>query len=658
MKTKHLFYITVLLLAAIFSISFAQDNTQLGLPEGAIARLGKGGINIMRFSPDGTRLIVGTDVCVWLYDILDGNGTALFTNEPGHINAFAFSQDGKILASSGADNPIIQMWEFDTSAKLHSITLTQRYDSVVALAFHDTKFISLDRRGQIVYWDVETGNKLSETGNVPQFDAMAFSEDGKVFAIGTQNGKIHLWDATSVSRQKTLIGHARLFGKDDNEIHALAFSPDGKILASGSEDKTVQLWNTENHTKITTLKGHQGWVTTLAFSKDGKTIASGDASKEIKIWDIETKKIRKTLNGHNNTIVALTFVPENAPKYSGCLASGSADGTIRFWNPDTGEELLTFTTGHTKWVKAIAFSENDTTLASAAVNGTVEIWSLKTRQELTTFTAGQSDTTGAVSLSPDAKFFASQGGGKAMVAFYPFGSGAHIRGGGSDNFQVWEIATGRELPVPLQRRGPRTIAPIFSSDNEILAASDIQGIRIWQTNTGIEMFHLNPIRPLHSGQLVFSPDGKRFAAVRSHDKPQVWDVATQNDITPPNMGPTEVLAFSPDGVTVATASAHGIHLWKLDATKEDAHTKLPGRLWGLHIALTFSPDGNILVGSEGERIKLIDAVTGKEYGTLTGHTEPIEALVFSHDGKTLASSSMDGTVLLWDWEKVTSKIDF
>ena len=639
MKIKYIIYTTFFLITAIYSNSIAQDNTQVGLPEGAIARLGKGGINIMRFSPDGTRLIVGTDVCVWLYDILDGNGTALFTNEPGHINAFAFSQDGKILVSSGADNPVIQMWEFDTSAKLHSITLTQRYDSVVALAFHDTKLISLNRRGQIVYWDVETGNKLSETGNVPQFDAMAFSEDGKVFAIGTRNGKIHLWDATSVSRQKTLIGHARLFGKDDNKIHALAFSPDGKILASGSEDKTVQLWNTENHTKITTLKGHQGWVTTLAFSKDGKTIASGDASKEIKIWDIETKKIRKTLNGHNNTIVALTFVPENAPKYSGCLASGSADGTIRFWNPDTGEELLTFTTGHTKWVKAIAFSENDTTLASAAVNGTVEIWSLKTRQEITTFTAGQSDTTEAVSLSPDAKFFASQGGG-------------------SDNFQVWEIATGRELPVPLQRRGPRNIAPIFSSDNEILAASDIQGIRIWQTNTGIELFHLNLIRPLFRGQLVFSPDGKRFAAVRSHDKPQVWDVATQNDITPPNMELTEALAFSPDGVTVATASAHGIHLWKLDATKENAHTKLPGRLWGLRIALTFSPDGNILVGSEGGRIKLIDAVTGKEYGTLTGHTEPIEALVFSHDGKTLASSSMDGTVLLWDWEKVTSKIDF
>ena len=39
-----------------------------------------------------------------------------------------------------------------------------------------------------------------------------------------------------------------------------------------------------------------------------------------------------------------------------------------------------------------------------------------------------------------------------------------------------------------------------------------------------------------------------------------------------------------------------------------------------------------------------------------GHSAPIETLVFSHDGKTLASASVDGTVLLWDWDKIVSKI--
>ena len=60
--TKRLFCLTLLLTVGILSYNFAQDNTKVGLPEGAIARLGKGGINLMRFSPDGTRLVVGTDV--------------------------------------------------------------------------------------------------------------------------------------------------------------------------------------------------------------------------------------------------------------------------------------------------------------------------------------------------------------------------------------------------------------------------------------------------------------------------------------------------------------------------------------------------------------------------------------------------------------------
>ncbi|MDE0088839.1 MAG: WD40 repeat domain-containing protein [Candidatus Poribacteria bacterium] len=657
MKTKHPFFIILLLIITMYSSSFARDNTQAGLPEGAIARLGKGGINIMRFTPDGTRLVVGTDVGVWLYDMEDEKETALYTGQIGQAHALAFSQDGNALASGGSGSSIIQIWDLDTDTKLTSIRLTQIQDSVVALTFYGSTLISLDRRGQIFYWNVGTGDQLSESGKVVQFDAVTFSEDGRLFAIGTNDSKIHLWDATSGKLQRTLIGHANLFRKQDKEIHALAFSPDGKILASGSEDKTVRLWDTQNYKKLATLRGHEGWITALAFSKDGKTLASGDASRVIKVWDIETKKVQASLTGHKNTINALTFAPESLSSFSGCLASGSADGTIRFWDPDTAEELITLTTGHNEWVKSVAFSENDTTLATAFFNGTVEIWSLMSLQEITTFTDGHSDTTWATALSPDAKYFASQGS-SGMIAFRSIGSGAHINSGDKDNLKVWEITTGREFPVPLQPLGPITAAPAFSPDKNIIASNDRQGIRIWQIDTGIELFQLHTKGPLFRGQLIFSPDGKRFAALRSHHKPQVWDVATQNDITPPtppDMEPAQVVAFSPDGVTLATASSHGINLWNLNADKEDAHTKLPGRLWGLNQVLTFSPDGTILVGSDGLILNLIDVETGDVIGNLTGHTEPIETLVFSHNGETLATGSMDGTVLLWDWEKIISK---
>ena len=633
---------------------YAQDNTQIALPAGAIARLGKGGINIMRFSPDGTHLAVGTDVGVWLYDVQDGKETPLFTGNGRQVNAITFSQDGNTLVSCGDDSPVIQFWELETGEKQHAIRLTQLRDSVASLTFHGSTLISLDKRGQLIYWQADTGKELSETGNVVQYSAVAFSEDGSQFAIGANDSKIHLWDVTTSKRKRTLIGHASLFRKQDKEILALAFSPDGEILASGSEDKTVQLWNTQTYTKIDTLRKHDEWITAIAFSDDIRTLATGDTSGEIKIWDLATRKVRTTLKGHKNTINALTFAPDGMSEYSGCLASGSADGTIRLWNPYTGKELITYARGHTEWVKTVAFSEDDSFLVSAVYNGVVEKWDLTTFKHVYTFSDGHNDTTDSVALSSDAKFFACNSG-NAMVVFRSLGSGTHIRGGGDGKLQVWEMSTGKKFPVPEMRRSPRTAAPAFSPDNNLLAASDFRTIRVLNRETGTEIFQLNTNAPMFRGQMLFSPDGQKFAALATNRKLQIWDVATQNDITPANMQQAEVFAFSPDSTSIATASHQDMHLWKLNAAEKDVHTPLKAKLFNINPVMTFSPDGKTLIGSERRNLKMIDVETGNQTVIPSGHTEPIEAIVLSHNGKTLATASMDGTILLWDWEIISVK---
>lgn len=82
MKLTHFIIIYLLLSTVIHYASFAQDNTQVGLSEGAIARLGKGGINNMQFSPDGSKLAVGTDFGVWLTMYLMGTLLHFFQIRP------------------------------------------------------------------------------------------------------------------------------------------------------------------------------------------------------------------------------------------------------------------------------------------------------------------------------------------------------------------------------------------------------------------------------------------------------------------------------------------------------------------------------------------------------------------------------------------------
>ena len=673
MKIKHLSFTTILLTAVLISFSFGQDNTQVGLPEGAIARLGKGGINIMRFSPDGTRLAVGTNVGVWLYDVPDGKETALFTGKPGQVNALAFSHDSKILASGGFNNPVIQLWDVSNSNKLSTFKTDGRSHAISALAFSEDNatLISLVMFGHVILWDVKTGSKaLFNLRSMHLNKSTAISQNGSIFVIGEDNGKINLWDVNQRSKRETLKGHSSLFkGKgllpsivsgafnlpQNPNIWSLTFSSNGKMLASGSLDRTVQLWDIEKSKKLVTFKGHKGGITAVAFSKDGNTLASGDEKNVIKLWDLKTKQNRATLNEHTNGVYALAFSPDGKT-----LASGSSDGTIRFWNPVTGRKINTFSTGHIESVQAIAFSVNDSTLSSAAFNGTVDVWNLKSREEINTFIDAQNDSCNAVVLSSDAKLLACQGSNS--ILFNP--SGISRRGGGKsrDTIQLWDVDTSDEIFGPWQNIKATTNALSISPDNNILAANiEGKGISLWNVNVPIKLLisHFD-VREPFTRSLLFSPNGKHFATYGTYVQTQIWNVVSQEKINPPLMGECSAIAFSPDSTLVAQSNHHqDIVLWNVTPTGMNKRSSIPDSKGDFHNLLLFSPDAKILLDPDtfgwGIRIVLWDVVNGSSLGSLSGHTERITTLVFSHDGKILASGAKDGTVLLWDWEKIVTK---
>ena len=84
---KIIVTLLILLLTLCSPNIFAQSYTQWGLPEGAIARLGKGSINEIHYSPDGTRLAVASSIGIWIYDTATYQEVAQLTGFAGGITS-------------------------------------------------------------------------------------------------------------------------------------------------------------------------------------------------------------------------------------------------------------------------------------------------------------------------------------------------------------------------------------------------------------------------------------------------------------------------------------------------------------------------------------------------------------------------------------------
>ena len=105
MKKSWLFNVALLLVCVLcVQASRAQDDNPFDLPEGALARLGKGAIGkgdrAVAYSSDGTLLAVGSSLGVWLYDAHTYTEVALLTGHTDRVMSVAFSPDGRTLASA------------------------------------------------------------------------------------------------------------------------------------------------------------------------------------------------------------------------------------------------------------------------------------------------------------------------------------------------------------------------------------------------------------------------------------------------------------------------------------------------------------------------------------------------------------------------------
>ncbi|MBI0300228.1 PD40 domain-containing protein [Streptomyces sp. PRKS01-29] len=265
---------------------------------------------------------------------------------------------------------------------------------------------------------------------------------------------------------------------------------------------------------------------------------------------------------------------------------------------------------------------------------------------------GHSGTLGGVWFSPD---------GRTLVSTEA----------DEGNLRLWDVPGHRPIGTPLTSAVVVFQSAAVSSDGTTLVTGGADRAQFW---------HLPSLRgdgrplrlPDHAQRpfevVAFSPDGRTLAAGGTNDPGgevvRLWDVASRTQRGEPltgHEGGVEGLLFSPDGKTLAVSSHVGdgvVRLWDV-ASRRQRGEALTGHEGGVG-AMAFSPDGKTLavsasVGGDG-LVRLWDTATGTRRGKpLRARTVGVSALAYSGDGKTIVTLGFYSGLVLRFWDAATHK---
>jgi serine/threonine protein kinase/Tol biopolymer transport system component len=287
------------------------------------------------------------------------------------------------------------------------------------------------------------------------------------------------------------------------------------------------------------LNGNAGPVWSVAFSPDGKSLAMGIDDGTVKIWNPVSGEVRLTLHAHAGPVWSLAFSHDGK-----LLATASDDGAVKLWEVATGEEFKKLDVATA--VRAVAFSPDGKTLATGSRNGEVRLWMVATGCEAEKL-LGHTGVIVAVAFSPDGKTLASASGDKTV--------------------KLWDAATGRER-LTLRGHLGGVYAVAFSPDGKTVASGSWdKSVRLWDAASGEERATLSG----HSQDVwavAFAPDGKTLASASEDRTVKLWDVPGKRERVTfrGHTGTLYSVAFARDGRTVVSAGRDGTaRLWDPEA---------------------------------------------------------------------------------------------
>lgn len=317
-------------------------------------------------------------------------------------------------------------------------------------------------------------------------------------------------------------------------------------------------------------------------------------------------------NAHAEAVQVVGFRPD-----SRVLASGSADLTIKLWEPGTGAMLRTLA-GHSQRVRALAFSPDGRRLFSAADDHLLIVWDPSSG-------ALRASTTSALAVT--------------HVAVSP--DGTRLAAAGRDSTALFEIRQDTLIAGPILPGASGALA--WSANGRWLASAG-DGGKVWEAGAARLLHRLGS----RARCLAFRPDGN---LVLAGDELSVVEPESGRFLERHPIASGERCSVSPDGSWLSgLASDYRIRLWRLNPVRELEPLAGHGGRFGWVLDLAFAPDGRTLASAGDDRsIRLWDHSSGRLVRSLASYADPVESLAFHPGGKLLATGGLgpSGDVQVW-----------
>jgi WD40 repeat protein len=294
----------------------------------------------LAFSPDGKLLAAGgLDGTARVWDTQSGAAVAALSEHGGRISGIAFTPDGKqIITSKGSPFTPLDVLKHGRA-------------SIARTPLH----------GEIRFWNAQSGElqRTIQTGAYTTVVSLGVSPDGSqmaayvgthpfLFAAAPQPFAMPAPETLGLRIYDLPTGRLLRTIQEGRSIHRIQFAPDGATIAVAAlsavaseptKKEDVVLYDVKTGTLKKTLTGI-GNARAVAFSPDGKTIAAcrGDGENwngSWMLWDATTgADIGEVKLPY--PVFNIAFAPDGKAI---ATAGGPLPGTVKQWNPQSGEAL-------------------------------------------------------------------------------------------------------------------------------------------------------------------------------------------------------------------------------------------------------------------------------------------------------------------------------